>query len=59
MGNFCSEMFYPLPVESRNLKTSRKRNELFVIPELSPKMEFTLPDETPSEISDMEEFELI
>ena len=50
-------MFYPPPLDdkySRRTRRSRRKTELFVIPEISAKFEFTEPDETPSEISDAE-----
>jgi hypothetical protein len=54
-------MFYPPPLEDRYLRRSRRsrrKTELFVIPEISAKFEFTEPDETPSEISDADGIDL-
>ena len=54
MGNFCSEMFCPPPFDDKDSRRSRRNNELFIIPEINAKFEYTDPDETPSEIADTE-----
>ena len=59
MGNFCSEMFCPPPFDDKDSRRSRRNNELFIIPEINAKFEYTDPDETPSEIADTEPIEMI